>query len=136
MPAVPFIIPAVTSIATSFIGSHAAKSAASQQQQSGQQAAQSFQPYQQGGNAAFDKALGMYGIAPTASTTPPPNPAMPPALNPMQKAGLQPSGPQFGGTMTPQAPPPPQPPLGANMGLRPSLSLSDYGSSGGSSYAR
>ena len=53
MPAAAFIVPAVASVATSLIGSHAAKSSASQQQGSGQSAASTFQPYVQGGNAAL-----------------------------------------------------------------------------------
>jgi len=124
MPAAAFIVPAVASVASSIIGSHAAKSAASQQQQAGTQAANTFQPYQQGGNAAFDKALGMYGIAPTASPTPPqpaPNPAMPPSIQaPRQAAGM---------TSTP--PPPPTPPLVMDGG---GSTLGSYGVRGGSSY--
>lgn len=61
------VISGVAGVGEAAIGAHAASSAANQQKQAGQAAAQSFSPYQQGGNAAFNKALGMYGIAPVAN---------------------------------------------------------------------
>lgn len=64
MPAIPFIIPAVASIATSAIGAHAADSAANQQKQAGQAAAQTFQPFIAPGVSAFNQMAAKYGIAP------------------------------------------------------------------------
>lgn len=66
----PWLGTAATAIGGALNSGTAAKSAANQQVQAGQQAAQTFQPYMQGANQAYNKALGMYGIAPIAPATP------------------------------------------------------------------
>lgn len=136
MPAAAFIVPAVASVATSLIGSHAAKSSASQQQASGQSAANTFQPYVQGGNAAFNKALAMYGIPAPGTQSPIAPPSVLPASNP--NGGMTP---RYGIDSTPtpgtvgSAPPeaPVRPPNLNGLGA-PANTLNGYGVSGGSSY--
>lgn len=51
----------------SFLGARAADSAANQQKQAGQAAAQSFSPFAQGGLDAYNQALGMFHIAPVSA---------------------------------------------------------------------
>lgn len=80
MPAAAFIVPAVTSIVGSAISGHAASSAASQEKQAGLAAAQSFSPYVQGGNQAFQQLAAKYGINVNgAGTMPQPSTPLPPA---------------------------------------------------------
>ncbi len=64
MPALEFIVPAITSVTNSSIGAHAASSAANQQKAAGQAAAQTFQPFVGPGVAAFNEMASKYGIPP------------------------------------------------------------------------
>jgi hypothetical protein len=119
MPAAAFIVPAVTSIAGSIIGAVGSHKAAAQQQQAGQAAAATYQPQIQGGNAAYDRALGMYGIQPTHA-----NPAMPPSL---AQPRIPPPAPQYGVVTEQPGQTQPLPMDGAQQ-----MTMADYGRSGGS----
>jgi hypothetical protein len=120
MPAAAFIVPAVTSIAGSVIGAVGAHKAAAQQQNAGQAAAATYQPQIQGGNAAFQKQLGMYGISAQNRA----NPAMPPSL---AQPRIPPAAPQYGVVTEQPGQTQPLPMDGAQQ-----MTMADYGRSGGS----
>lgn len=62
-----FLPSAITSGVHTIVGSLAARSAANQQKQAGQAAAQSFSPFAQGGLDAYNQMLAKYGIRPVSA---------------------------------------------------------------------
>lgn len=62
-----FLPSAISSGVQTIVGSLAARSAANQQKQAGQAAAQSFSPFAQGGLDAYNQMLAKYGIRPVSA---------------------------------------------------------------------